>query len=247
MTLLEWSLLGLVTLIAAAAQGATGFGFALLVVSFYLVILNSVAAVQLTIAVSLVISVVLVPGLWRAAPRALLLRLVAGSVAGFPIGLAIYHYISLAGIKMVVALLIICFAGYLLSGRRLSFQAGGGHAGADLAVGVVSGAMATCLAMPGPSVLLYLQAMGAAKEISRATTLTLFAFSYASALILQASVVGIDSEIWIAVAVLAPLAMIGAGLGHFVSKWLSERIFRTSVLIILVIAGAYTLWTSVVA
>ena len=121
MPLLEWSLLALVTLIAAAAQGATGFGFAILVISFYLAILNSVAAVQLTIAVTLVISIVLVPRLWRQASRGLLGRLVVGTALGFPIGLLGYHYLSLGAVKIAVAVLIIAFAGYLLlsgHGRR---------------------------------------------------------------------------------------------------------------------------------
>ena len=38
MALMDWLLLAIVTLVAATAQGATGFGFALLAVSFYLLV-----------------------------------------------------------------------------------------------------------------------------------------------------------------------------------------------------------------
>ncbi len=247
MPLLDWSLLALVTLIAAAAQGATGFGFAILVISFYLAILNSVAAVQLTIAVTLVISIVLVPKLWRQAPRGLLARLVAGTALGFPVGLVGYHYMSLDTVKVAVAALIIAFAGYLLlAGTRAVARDGGtrGNGFADVGVGVLSGAMATSLAMPGPAVILYLAAMGFGKDTSRAVVLTLFAFSYAGALALQTVLVGIERPIWLAAAGLAPVAMVGAVVGHLVARYLSERLFRRAVLLILMAAGAYTLWTS---
>lgn len=254
MPLLDWSLLALVTLIAAAAQGATGFGFAILVISFYLAILNSVAAVQLTIAVTLVISVVLAPRLWRDASRGLLGRLVVGTALGFPIGLLGYHYLSLDGVKIAVAVLIIAFAVYLLlsgllSGSRAAAADGSvrTHGLADVGVGVLSGAMATALAMPGPAVILYLAAVGFGKDTSRATVLTLFAFSYAGALVLQATLVGIERPIWLAAAGLAPVAMVGALLGHLVARFLSEQVFRRAVLSILIVAGAYTLWSSLAA
>lgn len=241
----DWVLLGLVTVVAAGAQGATGFGFALLVISFYLAILDSAAAVQLAITGSLVISLALAPRLWRAAPRGLLLRLCLGTLAGLPLGILAYRSADLDAIKIAAACLIIGFAGYLLLVRR------DGQAGAwppsrlgDLAVGLVSGAMTTGLAMPGPAVLLYLQATGAAKQATRATTLSLFVFSYLGALALQAGLVGIGPEIWLASAVLAPLALLGAFAGHLLSRRLDERVFRTCVLTILIAAGAYTLWSA---
>ncbi|MDP6705495.1 MAG: sulfite exporter TauE/SafE family protein [Alphaproteobacteria bacterium] len=247
MPLLDWSLLALVTLVAAAAQGATGFGFAILAISFYLAILNSVAAVQIAITGSLVISLVLAPRLWRAAPRGLLLRLCAGTLVGFPLGLWAYLHASLEAVKLAVACLIIVFSGYLLFFRPRNRQDGGeGGWGplADLGVGFVSGAMATGLGMPGPSVLLYLQASGADKTETRATTLALFTFSYIGALTLQAGVIGMTGEIWLVALVLAPVAAIGAFGGHGVARWIDEQTFRRAVLMILIAAGAYTLWTS---
>jgi len=243
----DWLLLGLVTLVAAGAQGATGFGFALLVVSFYLAILNSTAAVQLAITGSLAISLALAPGLWRVSPRGLLIRLCLGTLVGLPLGILAYRSASLEAIKVVVACLIIGFAGYLLLVRRPGGEAAAGtHAVADLGVGLVSGAMATGLGMPGPAVLLYLQATGAAKQATRATTLSLFVFSYLGALALQAGLVGIAPGIWLAAALLAPLALLGAIGGHLLSRRLDERVFRTAVLAILLAAGAYTLWSAIV-
>ena len=66
-----WPQLIIVTLFAAIAQGVAGFGFTLLAVSFYLLILRSTDAVQLVILINLAISVVLVARLWHAVPRRL--------------------------------------------------------------------------------------------------------------------------------------------------------------------------------
>ena len=247
MPILDWLLLALVTLVAAGAQGATGFGFAILVISFYLAILNSVAAVQLAIVGSLVISLALAPWLWRGAPRGLLIRLCLGTLAGFPLGLVAYLHASLDSIKIAVACLIIAFSGYLLLVRPRNSGNGNGartHPLADLGVGIVSGAMATSLGMPGPAVLLYLQAVGAGKDVTRATTLCLFTFSYVGALALQAGFVGVGPRIWLISAVLAPIAVAGAVGGHKIARWFNEKVFRIAVLVILVAAGSYTLWSS---
>ena len=182
---------------AALAQGATGFGFAIIALPLLLGVMGSLDAVGLTIVLNLLVSLVLVPGLWPQAPRGPLIRLSLGSLAGFPIGLVIFLHASLEWVRLAVGLIILLFAGWLaLSHRRAS--ATGAEAGgvkvrpertwAEAAVGLVSGTMSTALAMPGPSVMLYLSASGMAKAQLRATTLCLFTLSYGAALILQAAV-----------------------------------------------------------
>lgn len=240
---LDWLLLALVTLAAAAIQGATGFGFAVLAVPFYLAILGSLQAVPLAIAGSLAVSAVLAPGLWRTAPRARLARLCLGTLAGLPLGLWLFAWASLDAVRIAVALLIVGFALALLLARPPE-RVRAGSGAADLAVGLVSGAMTAALAMPGPAVLLYLQAVGLPKQATRATTLSLFVFSYLSALALAAGVGGLGRGIWLTAALLAPLAVAGALAGHLVSGRYDERVFRTAVLAILIAAGLYTLWSA---
>ena len=79
-----------ITLIAAAVQGAVGFGFTLLAVSFFLLILQSGEAVQLLLVVNLTISVALVGRLWQGVDRALWGRLVLGSFLGFPLAYSVF-------------------------------------------------------------------------------------------------------------------------------------------------------------
>ncbi|MBT5192380.1 MAG: sulfite exporter TauE/SafE family protein [Rhodospirillaceae bacterium] len=233
---------------AALAQGATGFGFAIIALPLLLGVMGSLDAVGLTIILNLLVSLVLVPGLWRQAPKPPLIRLSVGSMIGFPIGLVVFLNASLDWVRLAVGLIILLFAGWLsLSHRRMNSDRGPAspRGWAEIPVGMISGAMATALAMPGPSVMLYLSASGMAKAPLRATTLCLFTLSYAAALALQAAAGAIDAGIWKIVVLAAGPTAVGAVAGHRLSGRLGEGLFRTIVLAILLVTGAYTTVTAI--
>ena len=46
---IDWILLTAVSFVAALVQGATGFGFAIVAVPFYLIILGSLSAIQVSL------------------------------------------------------------------------------------------------------------------------------------------------------------------------------------------------------
>ncbi len=238
---------------AALAQGATGFGFAIIALPFLLLVMGSLDAVGLTIILNLLVSIVLVPGLWRQAPKGPLARLSLGSVLGFPIGLAIFLQASLDWVRLAVGLIILAFA------ATLALHRGGNGAQTDgkpafvqrpwaeTLVGVFSGAMATALAMPGPAVMLYLSARGMAKEPLRACSLCLFTLSYGAALALQTAAGATSGQMWLTASLAAPPTVVGAIAGHRLSRRLDENIFRTVVLAILLITGAYTTGAAILA
>lgn len=237
----DGALLALVTLIASVTQAATGFGFAVVAVPLFLLILDSLAAIQLTVIVTLAISLALLPRLLGTAPRPLVLRLIAGSAIGFPIGMIAYLYASIVTIKLAVGIVIMAFAIRLLVQRRPDPKPVGSgepvNPRSDLGVGVISGAMAVCLAMPGPAVLISLSSRGFEKATLRATTLTLFTFSYGGALALQATVSEIAVETWITAGALLPVVLVGTAIGHFASRMVNQELFRMIVLILLIAAG----------
>ena len=237
--------LGASAVLAGAVQGATGFGFAALAVPAFLLIMDSLAAVQVTAVVSLAMSLMLAPRLWRAAPPHLLLPLIAGSVAGFPLGLAAFLLADVRLAKLAIGLLTAIFVAALTvrEWRRRSLPEAGGAlaAGAPwvlFVVGVASGLTGAALAAPGPLVVLYLLGRGIPMQTSRALTLTLFAFSYAAVTVLHAFWGGMTAESWILAAWLAPLALIGAAGGHLAAALLSERQFRMLALAVLTVAAA---------
>lgn len=95
--------LACVTLVAAVVQGALGFGFTLLAVSFFLLIIQSSDAVQVLIVINLAISLALIGKLWRSVDKALWTRLVAGAFLGFPLGLLAFRNADIDQLKVMVA------------------------------------------------------------------------------------------------------------------------------------------------
>ncbi|MCZ6858197.1 MAG: TSUP family transporter, partial [Gemmatimonadetes bacterium] len=117
----------------------------------------------------------------------------------------------------------------------------------SIGVGVLAGAMTISLSMPGPTLFLYLTAIGADKDTLRAISLTFFAVAYAAALLLQTLAFGIEGEVWMMAVVLVPVAAVGAQLGHWLSQRVTESTFRRAVLLLLGATGVYTLLTTLIA
>lgn len=247
---MDWMILGAITFFAAVAQSATGFGFAIVAVPLYLVVLNSHSAVQLAIVVTPVISLVLLPRLGSHLERPLLMRLVLGTVLGLPIGMAVFLYAELAHLKFAVAFLIILFAGLFLAG----LLRGRGNekktavvpsVAKDVLAGVVSGAMTTSLGMPGPPVVLYFSTLGLHKNATRATILALFLFSYAGAIAMQAGMAGISVHTWRMAGIMIPFVLLGSLGGNFISGLMSQTMFRAATLLLLLVTGLYMLYATV--
>ena len=253
MDILSFVALAGVAFFAATVQAATGFGFAIMAVPFFLLIMGSLTAIQVTAVVNFVISLVLMRRLLDGAPYRLLTHLIIGSVIGFPVGLAAYKAADLDSVKIIVGVLITGFA-LLLIAREWRLSHGGSRAPAaddfkpqlfsELGIGFISGVMAVALAMPGPVVVLYLLARHARKQISRSATLLLFGFSYGSVSLVHTVWGGMTGETWLLAVKLTPFVIAGAFLGHYVTRYLSEERFRAVVLLILIASGAYGIWTA---
>ncbi len=243
-------LIAAIAFFAALAQAATGFGFAIIALPFLLLVMGNLGAVGLTIILNLLVSLVLVPGLWRQAPRGPLTRLCVGSLLGFPIGLLIFQQASLEWVRLAVGLIILFFALWLVVQTRRVFAKPGGQPARPLfevLTGILSGAMTTALAMPGPAVMLYLSASGMTKAPLRACMLCLFTLSYGAALALQAAAGAISFQIWQAAALAALPTILGAAVGHRIAGKLNETVFRTLVLAILLATGAFTTILAILA
>lgn len=244
LALSQWVLLTGVTLVAGAVQTATGFGFAIIAVPFFLIALDSLTAIQINIVLNLFNALVVAPKIWRLAPQPLLRGLIGGTLLGLPAGMFAYLYTDLIHIKVVVAVLIIGFAIHLIiTSRHQLTPRHPGNRGPWFA-GSLSGALSSSLAMPGPPVLIYLSQLGVEKEPFRAVNLSLYVVSYTGALALQATVGQMSASTWSISAVLIPLAALGGIMGHCISPWLSQQGFKRIVLATLVITGTYMLYST---
>ena len=249
---MDWAQLGLVTLVAAAVQGAMGFAFTLLTVAFFLLILQSAEAVQVTLVLNLVICASLCRSLWKDVPPALWRLLFAGAVLGIPLGALAFAYASLSAIYLAVAVVVLVFTAVLAWSTSVVTKADSERpatayrSSSVVAVGVLAGAMTAALSMPGPVLVLYLTAVGVDKATFRAVSLTLFTALYIGAILLQSVTIGISGRVWITAAGLLPLAWIGAALGHRMARKIDEVVFRRVVLVLLAATGSYMLITTLI-
>lgn len=159
--------------LASFAQGVTGFGFALIAVPFLVLVVDVREAVVISTLLSLVNVALLAVRLWRATPWRTVAWLLLGSFAGMPLGLAVLIFTPEDGLRVTVGLVTLVLAALLASGRRVPLAG----AGAELAVGVVSGALRTSTSMSGPPVVIYLQGRGQSPDAFRAAMTTFFLVS----------------------------------------------------------------------
>ena len=110
--------LAVVTFFASVVQGLVGFGFTLLAVGFFLVIIGSGDAVSLLIIINLTISLALVGKLWRDVDRALWSRLMLGALVGLPIGLLAFTRADVDQLQIGAAVVIVRHTG--LGPRRVA-------------------------------------------------------------------------------------------------------------------------------
>lgn len=230
-------------------QAAVGFGFALIAAPIFLSAMQSGAAMQVLVAIHVVQSAMLVPGLWREAPKKLLNPMLVGSLAGFPLGLAIFLALDLDTLKLAVGLVMLVFTALVIARDRswLSrFFASGGppHPAAAASVGASAGALTSVLVMPGPPLILYVAARRLGKVESRALSLTFFAFCYVAVTLLHTVWTGMSVETWVIAGILSPAVVVATLLGNRLGHWLSEAWFRASVLIISFLSGLWAVWSS---
>lgn len=243
MTLFGWAGLAGTTFAAALLQAVSGFGFAVLAVPLYLLLVDPAQAVQLAIILSTALSFAVVSGLRRTIDPALLLHLSAGTLAGLPLGLFSFRHADRLLVRFVVGATILAF-GALMAGLRRR----GGRPWApigrtpsrDLAAGAVAGVATALVGMAGPPVLIYLLLAGTAAQTVRATVLAFFALSYGATLASHAVMLGIPGPTWVAAGILAPFALLGGLVGRPIGDRLGSDGFTLLAIALLTAAGFYT-------
>ena len=210
----------------------------MIVVPSYLLLLGSADAVQITIIISVVMSLFHLPKLKSDIPFHILKPLMFGCLFGFPAGIYLYSFIDLKILKALVAgfIILICLQNVWAMWQKKSRKSE--HSQVALGfLGMITGALGASLAMPGPLVMAYLSRTNLSKDEIRASMISLFVFSYIAILILQMAVIGVSKETWQNGGLLIPAALLGVFAGHQVSKIINERLFRGIILFILIVTG----------
>lgn len=225
--------------VASFLQAITGIGFGVIAGPALIVVMQSAAAIQVSIVLSFLIALVLAPGTIPVVRPRLLATLFLGVLAGTPIGVAAFFLLSFDTLKLLAAAIVgsmTLIAAGLLS-RYPVFQTD--TTARRLGVGVVCGILNSALAMPGPPVAAYSTALQQPKLAIRATTLVTFLLAYPVALGLQAAFVGLSQELGTVVLQLIVPTLLGTATGYGASRLVGERLFRGMTVVFLLISTTF--------
>jgi uncharacterized membrane protein YfcA len=230
---------------ASVLQSATGVGFGVVAGPLLLIVLNDGAAIQVSVALNLLIAVILAPSLWRMSDRKLLRNILTGLALGSPIGLLIFLYTDIALLKIFAGAAVLFTLILLVRGNRADSALASAGAGRfeKVVVGFVAGIMGGTLAMPGPVPAAWMSARGFDKDTIRATILVMFVVAYGFALLLQLTLAEISANTVRLTAMLAPSTVAGIVVGKFLCKLISEAVFRWLLTIVLALTVAFLIGT----
>lgn len=249
-------LLGAITLFAAMAQAITGFGFALLTLPFFVLLMDVQSAVQLTLISTFAITLLLLPLTYRHTPKTISKQLAIGALFGFPLGLVFLHYATSTAIQLFVGSAIIAALAAPLLARKLAdsgpsdSSSGSGSSSCSAPpvsifktglYGFVSGIMTTSIAMPGPALAFYARHQQLDKQQTRAMIFTLFMFVYLVAIALQWWLYGINPTARDALAFVLVPAVIGTVFGNLIAGHIPEALFRKLINTLLGLTALYLL------
>ncbi len=249
LSITQLALLALITFFAAMTQSITGFGFALLTLPFFVLILDIHSAVQLTLISTLIITLLLIPFVYQDAPKQNCQHLILGSIVGFPLGFVFLNYATSTSIQLFVGIAILAALGAPYLSKRTSRFDSGSAKNSALNTGLygfVSGMMTTSIAMPGPALALYAQNRAMGKQQTRAMIFMVFMFSYSAAIVLQWFSNGIFERTQSALVYVLIPAIIGTFFGNKISARIPDKLFRKLISVILSVTAIYLLFSSLI-
>jgi len=224
-----------VAFLAAGTQSLTGFGFALVMVP----LLSLFWDVKLAVATSVLLGTVAILPLtvevrrrirpWKVAP------LVLGSLLGIPAGIVILDRIEPAGLKILVAAVVIAASLIVYFAPRV--RLGGSGLGTPLLAGMLSGMLRTSTSMGGPPAVLYMLSREREIEEFRSTLLAFFLPSSVLTVVGLAIVGRMTPDVLGTSGAALPALAVGLLAGAWLRSREQQEVFRTVVLAVLVLTS----------
>lgn len=174
----DWALLVAICLAAGLVRGFSGFALSALVMASAVTILSPVELIPILWVLEMSASLLMARGGWRDANRGDALRLVAGNLFGWPIGLWLTTTISITASKLTVLIIVLVLAATQLARVRFQFLA---SQTGTLIAGFVAGIVSGLAHVGGMVVALYALSRDSDPKMMRGTLVTyLFVASFAS-------------------------------------------------------------------
>ena len=220
--------------VAALIRAFTGFGFAMLVVPVFSLILAPKDAVVLSAVLALILGLVTYRAWWGLFPLAPVLPMMAGAFFGTAVGVWFLSSLSVLEFQIWIGVLV---AGASLALARFTPGERPASHTVALGTGVASGLMNGAFAIPGPPVILYAVATLKDPAQSRAF-LMMFFFGSSIVSLVMFSLAGLVSTrpfqlLWVAI----PAMWLGNQLGNAAFHRFAGAAYRPFVVGLCILIG----------
>lgn len=230
----ELAALAGIVAIGGFMRGFAGFATTVFMVPLFSLILEPVSAVLIGLTLDALASAPLFPNAARQANWRSILPVLLGGIVVIPLGVYILIVVSVPVMRVAIAIAVILSALLMLSGWTYH---GRKNTMLSFAVGGIAGTMGTATGVGGPPVAAYLLASGIPARELRAS-LNAYSFvriSIAASAIAFAGSFGTD--VIVKIALLLPVMLFFTWVGSRSFGGVSEKAFRHSLLILLIVIG----------
>jgi len=230
--------IGAIALLAFVVRGLTGFGSSMIGIGALSLLLPPLQVVPAFLALELLTTAHLLPGVWRQVDWRSLRWVLGGCALTTPLGLTLLAGLDAAPMRLLVSACLLAIAALMLSGlaRRWTPNQTPGPRGA-LVVGGVAGLLNGAVGISGPPAIVFYFATTAAAT-SRATLIAFFLGTDLWALLL-AGAGGLLTHAALPLVVVAlPFSLAGIWLGRHIYLRLDEAQLRRLVWSLLALLGA---------
>ena len=233
---LTW--IGAASLVAFVVRGLSGFGSSMIGIGSLSIVLPPAQVIPAFLAVELLTTVNLLPGVWRDIDWRSLRWVVAGCALSTPLGLTVLATLDPNPMRLAVSGCLLAVAVLMLSGlaQRYAPTRRPGAVGA-LAVGGVAGLLNGAAGIGGPpAIVFYFATTGTA--VGRATLIAFFLFTDVYALAWAGGVGLLSNMGWKMIAVALPFSLAGIWIGQRIYMQLDEARLRHLIWQLLAALGA---------
>ena len=239
----DYALLLLGALAGGFVVGLAGFGSALMALGIWLYVLPPPTAVALVLISSVVAQSATLPSLWRRFDFSLVLPFVIGGLAGVPLGTLMVAHADPDVFKLTIGIFLLVFPVALYVSKPMTVRFGGRLA--DAAIGFAGGILGALAGLSGPLPILWATIRGWDKDERRGIFQSYNWAVLLAALVLQAAIGLIGTDVIGLAFITLPGTLLGAWLGARLYHALDDRNFRDVVLALLLLSGVSLVWTTI--
>ena len=227
-----------VIFLAALTSGLTGTGYALISVPILIVFLPPKLVVPVIMILSALINLYILVDARRWIDLRRIWLLTIAGIAGMPLGTYMLKVINVNLLKVFIGGVIVCFALAFLKGVNMKIK---NEKLACVPIGFLSGFLNGSTSMCGPPVILFFTNQGVKKSAFRANIVAYFILLNLVTIPYFALNGLITSSVIRYSLLFLPAMIIGATIGIKLSHRVREDIFRRIVLIIVTVAGLFSI------